>query len=182
VPIVQFNERYEIIYPNKNGYLELNTGINFYLSCSNSNLVINLMIMEFNTIQVTCYGNDEVLYNGYIYKFGQFLCRDIPKSDIIVTPNSCKTLLDKIVYVGFRMGNVFLPQYGFCFDTIKMISHYTWYEGRTPYINSQVEYGPIPEITGSPNLYHNVDVRSRYYSNVLVSNRKNILMSFFFGL
>jgi len=179
VPVVLSEEgRYQIIYPNSDGFLELNSGIYFHLLCSSSKLVIYGMTKEFNKIQVMCYENDMVLYNGLLYEFKQFLCEEIPKSDIIVTEDSCNTPTDKIVYVGFKMGDVFLPQYGVCFDTIKMISHYTWYEGRTPYNNPKVEDNPIPEIIRSQSLYNNMDVGSQYEPEIQVSNRKNILISF----
>jgi len=186
VPYVQYNLNggpYEIIYPNSDGYLKLNSGINFQLTCSRYNtFVIDELTFGFSEIQVMCYQDDIVLFNGGYFKFEKFLCTDTPISDIVVTNEICKVPKNSVAYVGFQTSHVFLMQYGICFDTKAMNSLYTWYEARTPYKNQRVEYGPIPEFAQPSSLYKGLDVGILYEPQSQVSYRSILISYFYIGL
>jgi len=186
IPYVQWNlngGHYEIMYPDSEGLIKLNRGTLFHLSCTVHNkLVVNERRYNVSTIPVMCYQDDQVLFNGRYFKFEKILCTDTPKSDIAVTNQICRGPTDFVAFVGFQTGRAFLMQYGICFDTEEMNSLYTWYEARTPYMNQQVEYGPIPEFARPSSLYAGLDVGILYEPQTQVSYRSILISYFYIGL
>jgi len=133
-------------------------------------LLIQGVANESNDVEVTCYNDDFVIFNDSTYNFRDLLCKETPKSDLMVTNKPCRDSNTVVAYVGFQTAHIFLTQYGICFETNKMNSLYTWYEARVPYINNQHNYYSDKFIYQKPSeLYNGLNVHNAYSFDAQVS-------------
>jgi len=165
VPYMQYSDgSFGIIYPNRNGFLELEHGAKFYVSCTNGRFTFQDPRAGRIDKELTCHDGENVaIFNGRIYSFQNFLCTKTPNSDTLVFRLECRGPNTVVAQVGFKVQHTFLPQYGICFDMKEHNSLYTWYEARVPNKNKNIFDKPQLSIQDSSELlYDDLDVNAAY--------------------
>lgn len=163
IPFTKNGKRYAIIYPDAKGSLNVKNGLSFKLSCSTSKFASNA-IRQNDTAEalVTCVGNDLLLYRRETYRYADFRCDDMPKSELRVTGELCQPANYTVAAVGFRTDRAFLQLYSMCFDKSTKNSLYTWYDARSPYYDNHQKNSKRPSFIKSKELYGKTDVNKKY--------------------
>jgi len=164
VPYIKNSDgSYAIIYPNSDGYLNLDRGVTFYLSCTDGRFIFQNPGTSRIDIEVTCDDGQNVWSDGGNFNFLSFRCVQTPMSDIKVFSQECQGLDTVVAKVGFRTEHTFLPQYGICFDTIEMNSLYTWYEARVPNEFQNIDYDTSRSMMpNNPEIYKHINLNYVY--------------------
>jgi len=170
VPYIKNSDgSYAIVYPNSYGYLNLNQGVTFYLSCTDGRFVFQNPGTSRIDIKVTCDDGLDVWSDGVNHNFDTFRCVETPMSDIKVFHQECQGENTVVAKVGFQTQHTFLPQYGICFDKIRMNNLYTWYEGRLPNENPNIDYNTGSLMPNNPEIYNGMNLEILYIANHQVS-------------
>ncbi|XP_060870689.1 uncharacterized protein LOC132945082 [Metopolophium dirhodum] len=163
IPFTSNGKRYAIIYPNAKGRLDVKKGRSFKLSCATAKFASSeLQRNGTSDALVTCVGSDVLEYRGRTYRYEDFQCDGMPKSELRVTDDRCQPANYTVAVVGFQTDRAFLRLYGMCFDKSTKNSLYTWYDARAPYYDNHQKYSKRPAFIKSKELYGNTDVNRKY--------------------
>lgn len=163
IPFTSNGKRYSIIYPNAKGRLDVKRGLSFKLSCATANFASSELRRNGSSdALVTCAGGDVLAYRGQTYRYEDFQCDGIPKSELRVTGDLCQQANYTVAVVGFQTDRAFLRLYAMCFDKSTKNSLYTWYDAREPYYDNHQRYSKRPSFIKSKELYGNTDVNKKY--------------------
>lgn len=164
VPYVSNGLHASIIYPNKEGRLHLKIGRSFKLSCAKSKFASTDLMGESEAL-VTCVGGDKLLHGRRTYRYEDFACSAMPKSELRVTGETCQPENYTVATVGFPTKHRFIDLFKICFDKSTMNSLYTWYDARSPYYDNHQVMKNRPQFARSKELYGNIDVNKKYTIN-----------------
>lgn len=162
------------LYPDVEGLLVLKYNFTFKLLCAQSRFA-DPNLNGVSEAEVTCMLDRELLYNGYPYKYEQFECESMPKSELVVTDKTCQSE-HTVVSVGFRALDELVVLYNVCFDMETKNALYTWYDARLPYHNVTQVYHKRPPFIKSKELYGKTDVNKLYTVKEQVRDKIILLM------
>ncbi|XP_060840359.1 uncharacterized protein LOC132921380 [Rhopalosiphum padi] len=163
IPFTSNGKRYAIIYPDAKGRLNVKSGRSFKLSCGTSKFASDAIRREGSAdALVTCVGDDELTYRGKTYRYADFRCDGMPKSELRVTGDLCQSANYTVAAVGFQTDRAFLQLYSMCFDKSTKNSLYSWYDARAPYYDNHQKYSKRPAFINSKELYGKTDVNKKY--------------------
>lgn len=166
VPFTKNGSHFTILYPDVDDKMMFKTGYKFRLLCSQTQF-LHANINNISELEVSCAGNNKLLYNGYNYTYDQLECKLIPKSELVVTNRICQgNYKYRVASVGFRAVDGIIVLYKVCFDLNTKNALYTWYELKSPYekyinwflVDSDIE---VP-FNASKQLYGDMDMGKLY--------------------
>lgn len=114
----------EFFHPSdRRGLIELNVNQQIEMFCVQFNSPVDAS----GLIVAECVGGTTFRFNGILYDFRDFSCRNWPVSIAVRTTQRCYNNA-VIVNVGFQVNERFLRVYTSCHDTILETNHYTQYQ------------------------------------------------------
>lgn len=172
MPIAYMNNgtRLVTMYPNKEGLLNIKQNISFKLLCAKSRFIHDDMNQK-SELEVKCVRDSQLSYNDRVYRYEDFECKSMPKSELVVTDKKCQSNNYTVAEVGFRSDEGLIVLYKICFDFMTKNALYTWYDARVPYYEISQKYKHRPSFNKSKELYGYIDVNKKYSIKQQVRNR-----------
>lgn len=161
IPFTTNGRRHSIIYPDVKGHLNVGRGRGFRLSCAAGKFE-SADLKNTSDALVSCVGGDRLRYRGHVYKYEDFRCDAMPKSQLMVTDETCQPENYTVATVGFQTKTHFLGLYYVCFDKSTKNSLYSWYDARTPYYDNHQKDSKRPAFAKTKELYGKTDVNKKY--------------------
>lgn len=169
IPFTTNGKNYSIIYADKKGHLKVKYRHSFKLSCATAKFAL-AELRNNSEVLVNCAGEDLLYYGKKTYRYADFKCNAMPKSELRVTDDTCQSPNNYVVAtVGFQTKYKFLDLFKICFDKSSKNSLYTWYDSRSPYYNNHQKMSKRPFFNNTRELYGKTDVNKKYTFNEQVS-------------
>jgi hypothetical protein len=170
IPYMKNGTRLVIMYPDIDGLLNIKHDITFKLLCANSRFK-HKDLNQTSEVEVKCVVDAQLLYNNRLYRYNDFECESMPKSELVVTDKKCQSNNYTVAEVGFRSDEGLIVLYKICFDLKTKNALYTWYDARVPYYDISQKYKKRPSFHKSKELYGSIDVNKKYTVKEQVRNR-----------
>lgn len=162
-----------IIFPDRNGFLNIKNGDGFKLSCIGNEFLWPYKMSK-TELTVVCLNETFVLYRSKKYLFEQFKCKQRPSPKFVVTSKKCQGSNNTFVArVGYQTRRSFLNLYRICFDNRSKNSLYSWYQVETPkcYRYQTTNWsGVLTKKFIETNSYDNTSISTLYNKQVSTLN------------
>lgn len=152
IPFRKINNKLDILYPDLEEKLQFRRGEKFKLLCAGTRF-LHVNLVERTELEVTCAGDNKLLYGGKLYDYQQLECEFMPKSSVVVTDQKCHTANHNVVKVGFQSNSGLIELYNVCFDSDTQSTLYTWYDTRNPFEEINQEFNQSLTFFAPEELY-----------------------------